>query len=740
MSCSRDRGRARNLRAAVAVAVAVLWPSTTLLAQPGLAQTEVPEPRVEVTVTALTRILGPGTIPPLDAPSREQLYPEELELRVLVDNLGSAPLAGAQLVVEVHPPSLTRGLLATALNGNLTGPPLHVHTQPLSEEGPVQPGELLGLTDRFARDEIAWAGGSGGVHPVRVAVLLGTEVLHEVVTAVVWLNEVPTTPLLTSLIWPIDTSPWRGPGGSYLSGIERETRPGSRLDRLVGAVERAPANVPVVLAPAAHLLEDLSDRSDGYISQVRTETGNLEPRLVGPSDPSAVDATALLRRIRDIAALSPLAPISASYADADLAALLAGDAVQRDLAAIAAADGRRRLQLQLGVEVDGATHLIGAGIDDPALDVVPGETLLLPSRVTDLPALGADPELGPPVRLLRAPSGRLLTGLVGDPYLAVALAALEDGGGAIVASQRVLAETAMAYLTSPRSGPRGLVLLPEQVWDPPGAVADELLTALSDAPWLRFVSPATVSAEAQRTSSLLGLVPPSSGGLGPELGPEISAVWTDLEAAVGASQPGTTRLEDRPIEQLRDDLLRATSTWFRDDGAPQAAALVRDVRRVVDATFGVVEVAAQPVTLTSDTGQVPVTVERTRGGPLQVVVTVESQGRLLWPEGRRSEVVELSEGSPQTVVFATQAVSTGTFPVTVVVTDPAGDRELAREALSVRSTAISRPALAAVGTVVLVLLLVGSLRRRPERPRLEVVRDTDGTPRDGETDDQGGSR
>ena len=738
MSWSRGRGRARTVRATV-VALVLLWPLSTLPAQPALAQSDVPEPRAELTVTALTRVLGPGTLTALDEPARELIYPEDLELRVLVENTGDAALSGAQLVVEVHPPALTRGLLAAALNGDLTGPALHVHTQPLSDDGPVQPGQLTGVTDRFLRQEVAWAGGTGGVHPVRVAVLLGTEVLDEVVTAVVWLNEQPVTPLLASLIWPIDTPPWRGPGGSYPSGIERETRSGSRLDRLVGAIERSPANVPVVLSPAAHLLEDLSDRSDGYVSQVRTEAGNLEPRLVGPSDAGALDATALLRRIRDLAALSPLAPISSSYADADLTALLAGDAVHRELAAIAATDGRRRLQLQLGTEVDGATHVIGAPIDDGVLEVVPGETLLLPSRFTDLPELGADPDLGPPVRLLRAPSGRLLTGLVGDPYLAAALAALGNGDGAIVASQRVLAETAMAYLASPRSGPRGLVLLPEQLWDPPGAVADELLSALGQAPWLRFTSPATVTAQAQRSSSMLGLVTPTTGALGPELGPELSAVWTDLHAAVDASPPGTTRLGDRPVEQLRDDLLRATSVWFRDDGAPQAAALIQDVRRIVDATFGTVQVAAQPVTLTSDTGQVPVTLERTRGGPLQVVVTVESQGRLLWPEGRRSEVIELAEGTTQTVSFSTQAVSTGTFPVTVVVTDPTGERELARDSLSVRSTAISRPALAAVGIVVLVLLLVGSLRRRPERPRLEVVRDTGGTPPDGDGGG-GGSR
>jgi hypothetical protein len=692
--------------------------------KPASAQTVVPEPSVDLTLTGLTGILGPGSVPTPEDPVDRLPYPEDLEVRVLVANDGEAALTAAQLVVEVHPPALTRGQLAAALDGDLRGPALHVHTQPLTTDRPVEPGDVVGLIDRFSREDVDWAPDVGGVHPVRIAVTLGTEILDEVVTAVVWLNEEPSTPLLTTLIWPLDTPPWRGPGGSYPSAVDRETLPGARLDRLIGAVERAPSGVPVVLAPAAHLLEDLSDRSDGYVSQVRTEAGNLEPRRVGPTDPGAATATSLLRRLREAAAVALLDPVSASYADADLAALLAGDAVHNELAAIAAAEGRRRVQLLLGVAVDGATHLVGGPIDEGVLDVLPGETVLLPAAVTELPTLGADPALGPPVRTLRAPSGRLLTTLIGDPYLAVALERPTDAADAVAAGQRVLSETAMAYLTAPRASSRGMVLLPDLTWDPPGAVADEVLLALDGAPWLRFVSPTIVATEAQRSPTPVELTPPAFAALSPTLGPPLSTTWTDLQAAIEASPAGTTRLEDRPIEHLRDDLLRATSRWFHGPGEAIAAAAVQDVRRVVDSTFGDIDITAPTVTLTSDTGQVPVTLQRRRGGPLQVTVTLESQGRLLWPQGRTSEVIELSEEATHTVSFATQAVSTGTFPVTVVVTDPTGVRELARTSLSVRSTAISRPALTAVAVLVGVLLLVGSLRRPPKRPRLEVVRDT----------------
>lgn len=713
-------GLVRTAALLVAMALGVVLAVTP----EAVAQQTATEPSASLTVSALEGVLGPGTAPVPEDPGEERVYAEDLELRVLVENDGPVPLTAAQLVVEVHPPTLTRGLLATALDGELGGPALHVHTQPLRTDGALAPGAVAGLTEAFTPQEVPWAGDAGGVHPVRIAVTLGTRVLDEVVTAVVWLQEPVAEPVLTTFVWPVDTAPWRGPGGQYPEGIERETRPGTRLDGLVRGLERGPSNVPVVLAPAAHLLEDLSDRSDGYTARVRTDQGQLESRAVSASSTSAADASDLLRRIRSVASDLVLAPVSGSYADADTPALLAGDDTLTELGAITASDGRRRVQLQLGTEVDGATHLVLDRIDEQVLDVVPGETLILPASATDLPPIGSDPELGQPVRRMAAPSGRLLTALVGDPYLSASLDALDSDAGGVVAAQRVVAETAMHYLTAPADADRGLVLLPPRTWAPPGAVAEELLLRLGDAGWLRFVGPNQLATEAQRDPRTIALVPPLEGPLTPVIAAELSQTWQALDAAVGASPPGSTRLGDRPVAQLREDLLRSTSRWYRDPREGEALALIRDVQRTVDATFGAVSLAAASVTLTSDTGEVPVTVRRDRGGPILVTVQVESQGRLLWPEGRTSEILELEEDGSTTVTFPTRAVSTGTFPVTVTITDPQGTQVLARDTLSVRSTALSRPALTAMAVLVIVLLLVGSLRR-PERPRLAVVRDTE---------------
>ncbi|MEX0705059.1 MAG: DUF6049 family protein, partial [Nitriliruptoraceae bacterium] len=138
-----------------------------------------------------------------------------------------------------------------------------------------------------------------------------------------------------------------------------------------------------------------------------------------------------------------------------------------------------------------------------------------------------------------------------------------------------------------------------------------------------------------------------------------------------------------------------------------------------DEALGTVTIAEAQVTLTSDTGSIPITLERATGGPLDVRVEVASQGRLAWPDGRFSAPLTLDPGARQTVTFATRALSTGRFPVTVRVTDPDGRVELARTTMSVRSTTVSTTALWSTGILVAVLLVAG-IRRR-SGPRLQVI-------------------
>jgi hypothetical protein len=669
---------------------------------------------VRLTVTDLSGVLGPGSRPHTDdGLSLTSEAPEQFDLRMLVENDSDLALDGLRVVIEIHPPALTRGLLRQALEGDLASEPLTVRTSPeLLDGAPLGAGAIAGVAERFEAGDIQWPEGPGGVHPVRIAVTRGTTTLDEVVTAVVWLGEIPTSPLLTSLVWPLDTAPWRTTGGAYPDTVGREVRPGGRLDVLLAAAEEAGA-APLVLAPAAHLLEDLSDRSDGFDALARQDDGSLETRSVTAEDAQAVLARKTLRRIRELAANQLHAPVSGTYADADLAALTDGSTATLELGGIAASEGRRRVQLQLGTPVDAGVHLVDGPISPAVLDLLPGDAVLLPYRATAGEALAGDPAIEDPVRMLRTPSGRLLTALIADPYIEASFAATGHRGGPILTAQRTVAESALAYLVAPGTDDRALVLLPPPTWQPSPTAAAALVRGLGEASWLTLTSPARIASDARYAGSAVELAVSEDGVFQGELVTVLSDASAGLASLASALPDPDNRIQGRSLQDLEDDLMRATSRWYRGDAVTgEAEALVRDVQRAIDTTLGDVEVTSGTVTLTSDSGQIPVTLQRTRGGAVQVVVTVESQGRLLWPEGRRSEILQLDEGSSQTVAFPTQALSTGTFPVTVRITDPEGITILAATTLSVRSTAISGVALTGTGLLIVVLLLVGAFRRR----------------------------
>jgi hypothetical protein len=689
---------------------------------PSAASTDTPGARL--TVTSLSGVLGPGSVPvdptteELDAvePPPPSPSADDLEIRAVVENLRDEPLDGLRLVIEVHEAVGSRSALRAAFGGGPLDGPSHVHDVAVGTDGTLGPEQSTVVTDVFAGATMDWPD-TAGVHPVRFALVRGTTVLTTVTSAVVWLPQAPDAPVPFAFVLPFDDAPWRTTGGDYPDAVDRGIQPGGRLDALLGALERHP-DAGVTLAPAAHLVEDLTDRADGFVTLERMDNGNLEAREIAPTEPAAVLAGRALERLRAIAATLPFEPASSPYAAADLTALQAGEAPLPDLAAQAAADGRRRLQRSLGRSVDAATTVLPGPIDPAVLDLLPGEVIVMPFAATARPDPALEAPLGPAVAILRSPAGRRLLAVVGDPYLRDALTEPDPAVGPVLAAQRVLAETAAAHLTEAASPEQSLVALPGASWRPEPRFLDHLLSGIAQAPWLQPLPPSQLALTDSPPASgdPLELRGPGQARFPTTLEATLAAAARDLEAARNALPPDDRLIDGREPADLRDQLLRATSTWLSNGAVGEAESLARDVQRAVDASFGDVEVAASSVTLTSDSGPVPITLRRTRGGPLVVEVEVTSQGRLRFPEGSTSEPIRLEEGGTETVEFPVTAVSTGSFPLTVRVTDPSGGRELATTVVPVRSTAVSGPALAGIGLVVLALLLMGARRRPGRRP------------------------
>ena len=709
-----------------------------------------PTPQARLTVTSLTGILGPGSVPADRTPDPDPVEPapqpsaaDDLEVRAVVENLRDEPLDGLRLTIEVHAAVGSRRDLRAALDGGPLGGPTHVHDVPVGPDGTLAADQATVVSDLFAGHTMDWPD-TAGVHPIRLALVRGTTVLTTVTSALVWLPETPAAPMPFTFVLPFDDVPWRTTRGAFPEAVDRNIQPGGRLDVLLGALERHP-NAAVTLVPAAHLVEDLADRAEGFVAMERVDSGNREAREEPATGHAAGLAGTALGRLRAIAAALPFEPASGPYAAADLTALQAGEEPLPDLAAQAAADGRPRLQRALGRSVDAATSVLHGPIDPAVLDLLPGDVVVLPHAATARPDPALDADLGPTVAPLRSPAGRRSLAVVGDPYLGDALTAPDPALGPVLAAQRVLAETAAAHLTGPSGTEPVLAALPGATWRPEARFLDSLLAGLAQAPWLEPLPASQLVLAASNASGgeVLELRGPGQARFPGALEASLAAAARDLEAARNALPPDDRLIDGREPADLRDQLLRATSTWLSNGAVGEAESLVRDVQRAVDASFGDIEVVASNVTLTSDAGPVPVTVRRTRGGPLVVQVEVASQGRLRFPEGHTSEPVLLEEGGSQTVEFPVTAVSTGSFPLTVLVTDPAGGRELARTVVPVRSTAVSGPALAGIGVVVLVLLLAGA-RRRPRRglasPALTVVRDGHDATRPAEVGAAAGSR
>jgi hypothetical protein len=708
---------ARLLATTVLTLLALATPVTSAQAQ------DVDEPDVRLRITDLSRVLGPGSVaePENGASDGGEApeAPEDLVVRTLIENEGPE-VDGLRLVVEVHPALDDRASVGEALDeGDVPATPLYVRDEPVRDLEAIGPGEIAGAAEILEGEELRWSG-DGGVHPVRIAVVRGAQVLDEVVTGVVWLDERPEAPLLTTALWPLDDTPWRTTRGHYPATAQREIQPGGRLDALLHGLERHPDS-GVLLTPAAHLLEDLDDQALGFVELTRRADGTQEAETVEPEDRAARRANDTLQRIREVARDLPHGPVTGPYADADLGALAEHDQAMRELGGELAAVGRQRLQALLERPPDAASMVLAERIDPSALDLLPADHLLLP------PELVEDPDAGGLVSL-RSPAGRLMSATVGDPRLRELLAAPDTEHGPLVAAQRILVETAAHWFEDPGAAGRTLSLHPPADWAPGADLVEHLLAGFEASRWLDLVSPSVQVAAGQRSTATVELTAPEPGRLPNDLRRAIDDVLIDLDAA-RAAQPQDLETEEtqptRSSADLRTAVLRATSRWY--GGGPEAEALVRDVQREVDRIFGDVEVASgSRVTLTAETGQIPITLRRTRGDPITVRVEVASQGRLVWPEGRQSEDLVLSGREAHTVSFPTRALSMGTFPVTVRVTDPSGERELERTTLSVRSTRVSGPALAATGGFVLVLLLAGALRRRPRRPHLAVVDDAGG--------------
>ena len=684
----------RSLTVAV-VAIASLWPATPALAAPAL----------EVRLASFPVSLGPQ---------------DALRIALEVTNSGDAPVERLEVTVSIHEGVTSRSQLHATYIGRL-GRVRGSDTFPFEET--LRPGATRALEVVKPLSELVAFRGSRNdrAYPIRIQVRAGSVESNAIDTYMVFFSEPPLNPLSLSLVIPMHApsiyTDGRRPNVVGSDTLNRSITRG-RLAKLLPALEQFP-DVPITLGPSGLLLKMLDDLSTGYV--VRS---GRESRRVGPEDPTAQSAALALARLQALAVRPPTRVITTEYSRASLPVLVRSGL--KDRAEAQVLEGRNLLGPRPG-GVLGAQPLRGwllparGSLDEITLQEVErsgfDRLILAPGSLTEIPGSltrGIPVEISPSRQSTAGtPSGRPTLAVVSDPDLEEVLEQSEELGP-VEARQRFLAESATIHLERPSQN-RAIVAVAPVQWDLETEVAEALISGLTQAPWLRAVTPDVIVNDIKPQSQAVRLI---SQRAALENGPEPPGqdYFPALQQAHRSIQryaslaPPPSRLATFSRRLL---IAESTDWWSTNAGVRQARAFARAIPPSISAEIGRVQAPApQTITLTSRAGVIPLSVGSGLSYPVDVVIRLDSD-KLRFPDGNRITVQKLQPPNYTVRVRAITQAS-GTFPLKVSVLSPAG-LTISESLLTIRSTEYNIVALSITGGAGIFLVgwwMIGAVRRR----------------------------
>lgn len=555
-------------------------------------------------------------------------------------------------------------------------------------------------------------------YPVRILVRSSEGEAEPIDTHMVYYSEPPERPLGIGLVVPLH-SPSIYTDGSQPELVTNDSLHESitegRLSAILSALEAFP-DLPVTLAPTGMLLSMLQDMADGY------PTPDEE---VDSGDPRSQAAAAALTRLRALAARPATQVMATSYSPIPLPALNGDDL--RDLAQTQLREGRNTLLAEpVGLlrsqPLEGWLLPAGGSLDQPsvatahrtdATKVILSADSLRPVRQTFTRGL--------PARL-RGGGGSATTGvegadtvaLIADAGLANAMVPSEDDK-TVEARQRFAAEAATIHLETPGLM-RAVVAVPPWDWDPSPELAIGVLATLASSVWLDPSHPEQIVSD---------LEAPSGESLQLASTEDVLDAWPDLppqsyfEALERASDAIARYSSISPpalqIGALNRRLLVAQSAdWWSTTGRlERAEEFATEIPDSVAEELGRIRgPGPQTITLTSNTGVIPLSIGSGLDYPVDVVLRLDSD-KLRFPDGQRVDIQDLRPPN-HTIRVRASTDASGTFPVQVQVFTPGG-LLISDTVLTVRSTAYNIVALSITGGAAVFLVgwwIVGAVRKR----------------------------
>jgi hypothetical protein len=487
-------------------------------------------------------------------------------------------------------------------------------------------------------------------------------------------------------VWPLVTGPSTLPDGSDDPAVTAELQPRGRLGRQAAALTRA-GDVPLTLTPGPETLE-------AWVNQGRDDAA------IG----RGADA------VRDAAGRAQV--VSSTYVPTDLPSLLAagltsavdGQLVRGDEALGRLLGTHPDSRTALARPIDGASlaRLRAGGVDRLIVD----DSAIAPAsaRATLTRPFSLQP---PPALVTSGP----VTAVANDTGVAQLL---EGDGAPALRAQLALAALSVVAEAQP-DAVRAIVVVNPADLDAPASLLDAVLAGLRGHPWLDpetvddvFANVAPETTGSAVTRELAPYAPP---------GPPIGAV------EYGAAQERLTAFRslagvDDPIAVAGDRslLLSESATFTGPAGQLRADATIGSIEFNIGQFLGQVHVPRpSTITLTSRSGEVPLTFRNDTGQSIDVVVELASP-KLVFPQGS-SRLVTLAPKST-TVRFAVESRTSGTFPLQLRVRSPDGGLLVADTRFRVRSTVVSTVGIVLIGGAAVFLALWWAIHiRRARRAR-----------------------
>ena len=547
-----------------------------------------------------------------------------------------------------------------------------------------------------------------GSYPVGVESVDGSaDILGRASTLVPWYPPgAVASPAQVTFLWPLVGTPARDAEEVFVSdAAAAEIDRGGRLRDLLGVGARFPSDVSWVIDPQTVQSVELLARShsrlnaDGVVEEV----------------PGMPAATSWLEQLRRSTASTAQADVTASaYADpdspAEVAAGLLSDLV---LATTTAAD---QVETQLGRTVNGGFSWPPEGrVDQATLNAL---------RVAGVRYVVMAPEglaegEGPLVTL-STDSGPI-TGIVGDPDLALSLRIMSDQPAEAVLARQLF--FALVAADAESAGADNVLVVPPSIrWSAPERQLDALLSGLTNSSYAQLepLDEVLGQADALAGPGVLGTFGPLAQAA------QLSSAHMSEVAAAGETLSQIGAIAVQPGDALRpfrESLLRSSSAAWRQDSQLGAIQLARTAEQIAAQQAKVTISSAGPVAFPGEQGRVPVTVSN----DLPVAVTVgltlsATPSYRIEPEP--VPPVTVPPGQRLSLEVPVRVVGPEPLTVTAQLLTPEGLPYGPGEDFQLRTSAYSRVAAWAVGLAFATLILMaGWSTVRRFRKRADVASD-----------------